>query len=71
MWVPGALKSQERASDPMAWELQNIVSHCTDADNQTCVLWKNSQGFNHWDIFPAPRRNLSNSQTQEIVLFFH
>lgn len=51
MWVPGALKSQERASDPMAWELQNIVSHCTDADNQTCVLWKNSQGFNHWISF--------------------
>lgn len=36
-------RSQNRTPDPMELELQNVVSYCVCARNQTQVPWKNSQ----------------------------
>lgn len=44
MCVPGTDRSQKEASATLELELQMDASHHKDAENQTLVLWKTSQG---------------------------
>lgn len=39
--VPGAHRSQKKASDALELELRMVVRHNRDARSQTRVLWKN------------------------------
>lgn len=69
--VPAVHRGQERVLDPLELELQMVVSQYVGAENQNCVLWKNSQCFSllsylsdPWTSLqvsypPSPREELS------------
>lgn len=44
--------------DPLELELQMVVSYCVGAENQNCVLRKNSQCFSLLSYFSDPWTSL-------------
>jgi hypothetical protein len=43
MYIPGALKDQERALGLLGLELQTVMSCCVSGRNGTQVLWKGNK----------------------------